>query len=162
MRQQTAIDLLEHQKKRINCDKLKREEWIVSTTAVLMKVFPLSARSKIRQIERLNEIPDFYSQLSPQQRTEITKRKAEAYLNNYIEEIELLDTESRSDKLDVMFKSPLFWVVIICVGLSSFVAGNRAAKIPETQKLDTQEIFSPRETTSHGKLLDSLIRMSQI
>lgn len=162
MRQQTAIDLLENQKKRINCDKLKREEWIVSTTAVLLKVFPLSARSKIRQIERLNEIPDFYAQLSAQQRIEITKRKAEAYLNNYLEEIELLGIESRSDKLDVLFKSPLFWAVIVCVGLTSFVAGNVAGKKSEIQQLNPQEIFAPRETLPHGKLLDSLIKMSQI
>lgn len=158
MRKQTALDLLELQKASIECDKLKREEWLVATTAVILRVFPLSAKSKIRQLERINEKSDFYSKLSEEQVINIRKRKAESYLNNYIEEIELLGTESKSDRLEILVSSVWFWAILICVAVTSYVAGSSLALTTEKpEQIYPREVFNLEQELKFQKnLIDSL------
>lgn len=124
MNKKDAIKLLEFQTKRINCSKLNREEWLVSTNAVLLKVFPLSAKSKIAQLARIQHISADLRSLSNDQQVSIRKNRAESYLKNHIEEIEFLGLESSTDNLSGLFKSIWFWAVLVSASTISFVAGN--------------------------------------
>lgn len=124
MNKKDAIKLLEFQTERINCPKLNREEWLVSTNAVLLKVFPLSAKSKIAQLARIQDISADLNSLSIDHQVSIRKNRAENYLKNHIEEIEFLGIESSSDNLGGLVKSIWFWAILVSASTMSFVAGN--------------------------------------
>lgn len=121
MRKSKAIGLLKIQIEKINDPQIKRPEWITTTSAVLTRVFPLSSTSKIAQIRSLENMPEFYSDISSHKRIATDKKKAEDFLNNYIEEIELLGTETRS-KMEMFFGNFRFWSILITICLLGFQA----------------------------------------
>ncbi|QED38224.1 hypothetical protein FK178_11085 [Antarcticibacterium arcticum] len=104
MRKTTGIKLLRSQIDKIHDRDLKRDAWILSTNSVILKVFPISSASKISQISKIEETPDFFNDISAQKRIEFRKLKAEQYLQNYIEEIDLLGTETTSNKMENFLK----------------------------------------------------------
>ncbi len=104
MRKSKAIGLLKIQIDKINDPDVKRPEWIITTSAVLARIFPISSRSKIAQIQSLENMPEFYNELSSGKRIETDKKKAATFLNNYIEEIELLGPET-SRKIEMFFRN---------------------------------------------------------
>lgn len=124
MNKKDAIKLLEFQTERINGSNLNREEWLDSTNAVLLKVFPLSAKSKIAQLTRIQNSSVDLRSLSIDQQVSIRKNRAENYLKNHIEEIEFLGMERSTDNLGGLFKSIWFWAVLVSASTMSFVAGN--------------------------------------
>lgn len=109
MRKKTSIKLLRYQIEKINDKNVNRNEWILLTNSVILRVFPASYLSKIRQISNIQETPDFFNDLPPHKIMELRKLKAERYLQNYIEEIELLGTESRSHKMENVLEYFRFW-----------------------------------------------------
>lgn len=143
MRKSKAIGLLKSQIDSINDPKIKRPEWIRSTSSILGRIFPLSSTSKIAQIQSLEKMPEFYQDISSDKRIETDKKKAETYLRNYIEEIELLGTEATS-KMEMFFGSFRFWSILLTICILSFVSGNSMAKEKEikTNQVNRLEIFS--------------------
>ncbi len=109
MRKTTGIKLLRSQIEKINDRNVNREEWILSTNSVILRVFPVSSSSKISQIANIEDTPDFFNDISVHQRIELRKLKAERYLQNYIEEIDLLGTESSPNKLEIFMAGFKFW-----------------------------------------------------
>lgn len=114
MRRTKAIGLLKVQIEKINDPDIKRPEWISTTSTVLSRIFPISSAAKIAQIQSLENIPEFYQDISSNKRIETDKKKAETYLKNYIEEIELLGMET-SNKMEMFFESFRFWSLIISI-----------------------------------------------
>lgn len=129
MNKKDAVRLLEYQTERINCSKMNREEWLVSTNAVLLKVFPLSAKSKISQLARIQNISTDLKELSPEHQISVRKNRAENHLKNYIEEIELLGIERPADNPGVLVKSVWFWAVLVAASTISYVAGSATHEI---------------------------------
>lgn len=123
MNKKKAIELLQIQLEKIDDNQMTLDQWILSTSSVLSRVFPISAFHKITQIEKISDTPQFYNDISNQEKIDIRKRQARNYLKNFIEEIELLDLENSTDNYEVLVKNFSFWVIIICVALISFVAG---------------------------------------
>ncbi len=109
MRKTTGIKLLRLQIDKIHDRDIKRDAWILSTNSVILKVFPISFAPKISQIADIEATPEFFNDLSAQKRIEIRKLKAERYLQNYIEEIDLLGTEFPSNKLENFLEYFRFW-----------------------------------------------------
>ena len=109
MRKTAGIRLLKSQIDKINDQSIKRDEWITSTNSVLLKVFPVSSPAKISQMGNIEDTPEFFNDISPDKRTEIRKLKAERYLQNYIEEIDLLGTESDPNKVEGFLANLRFW-----------------------------------------------------
>lgn len=136
MRKSKAIGLLKIQIEKINDPLIKRDDWISSTTVVLSRVFPVSAEIKIAQIRELGIITEFYKDLPNEKRIETIKKKAATFLNNYIEEIELLGTET-SSKMEMFFGSFRFWSILITICLFSFIGGNSLAAGEEIKSLQT-------------------------
>lgn len=143
MRKSKAIGLLKMQIERINDPVIKRGEWISLTSAVLLRVFPLSAETKIRQLRELEIISEFYNDMSSEKRSETRKKKASTFLNNYIEEIELLGMETHN-KMEMFFGSFRFWSIVLTICLLSFIGGNSIAggKELQAQKNSRQEVYS--------------------
>lgn len=123
MRSRTAIRLLQSQIHKINDDTIKRDEWLISTSAVLLRVFPLSASKKIEQLEQIEKNPGYYEDLPKHKRIDNRKEKAKRFLNNYVEEIEVMGTESRGTKLEMFFGSFRFWLILSSICILSFIAG---------------------------------------
>lgn len=123
MNNKKAINLLEHQIEKIHDKTINREEWINLTIPVLINIFPVSASVKIAQIRTINDTQAENVDISGKDKIDIKKRKAERYLKNYIEEIELLDLENKSDKIEYLFKSFSFWAILISAMLISFIGG---------------------------------------
>ena len=109
MRKTTGIRLLKSQIDKIHDQSIKREEWITSTNSVLLKVFPVSSPTKISQMGNIEDTPEFFNDISPDKRNKIRKIKAERYLQNYIEEIDLLGTESDPNKVEGFLTNLRFW-----------------------------------------------------
>ena len=109
MRKTTGIRLLRSQIDKINDESIKRVEWIATTNSILLKVFPVSSQAKIIQIDNLEETPEFFNDISPLKRIELRKLKAKRYLENYIEEIDLLGTESNPNKIEGFLSNFRFW-----------------------------------------------------
>ena len=109
MRKTTGITLLKAQIDKINDQSIKRDEWITSTNSILLKVFPVSSPAKISQIGKIIDTPEFFNDISPLKGIEIRKLKAERYLLNYIEEIELLGMESNPNKIEGFLSNFRFW-----------------------------------------------------
>lgn len=123
MNNKKAINLLELQIEKIHDKRINREEWISSTIPVLINIFPISSSIKIAQIRTINDAQHQNTDITGKEKIDINKRKAERYLKNYIEEIELLDVENRSDKIGDLFKSFSFWAILISAMLISFIGG---------------------------------------
>ncbi len=102
---------------------MNREEWLNSTIPVLINIFPVSSSMKITQIRSINDAQNQITDISGKDKIDIRKRKAERYLRNYIEEIALLDVENRSDKIEDLFRSFVFWAILISAMLISFLGG---------------------------------------
>jgi len=143
MRKIKAIGLLKIQIEKINDPDIKRPEWIDTTAVVLAKIFPVSSSSKIAQIKSLEKIPEFYQDISSKKRIETDKKKAATFLNNYIEEIELLGPETNS-KMEMFFGSFRFWSILLTICISSFIGGNSIAAGEEIKLRHTTslQIFS--------------------
>lgn len=143
MRKSKAIGLLKAQIDKIDDPHIKRPEWITATSAMLARIFPLSSDSKIAQIQSLENMPEFYHDISSDKRIETDKKKAETYLKNYIEEIELLGPETNS-KMEMFFGSFRFWSIILTICILSFIGGNSMANEKEIKSGQSSrlEIFS--------------------
>lgn len=124
MKKKDAVRLLELQVKKIHYENISREEWINSTISVILKIFPISASYKITQIESIENAEKNNIDISKKEKVDIKKRQAERFLKNYIEEIELLDLENKSDKLEDLLNSFIFWVILISAVVISFVGGS--------------------------------------
>lgn len=98
-----------------------REEWINSTIPVLIDIFPVSSSKKVAQIQTINNAEHQNVDITRKDNNDLNKRKAEQYLKNYIEEIELLDLENRSDRIGNLFRSFSFWAILISAILLSFI-----------------------------------------
>ena len=109
MRKTTGIRLLKSQIEKIKDQNIKREEWITTTNSILLKVFPVSSPAKISQMGNIEDTPEFFNDISPIQSVEIRKLKAERYLQNYIEEIDLLGTEAHPNKIEGFLSNFRFW-----------------------------------------------------
>lgn len=109
MRKTKGIRLLKSQIDKINDQSIKREEWITTTNSILLKVFPISSSAKISQMGNIEDTPDFFNDISPLKGIELRKLKAERYLQNYIEEIDLLGTESHPNKIESFLSNFRFW-----------------------------------------------------
>lgn len=109
MKKSTGIKLLRLQIDEIQDRDIELDAWILSTNSVISKVFPISSALKISQLAEIEATPDFFNDLSTQKRIEIRKLKAVSYLQNYIEEIDLLGTESPSNKLENFLEYFRFW-----------------------------------------------------
>ena len=109
MRKTTGIRLLKSQIDKINDQNIKRDEWISSTNSILLKVFPVSSPAKISQLRNIEDTPEFFNDISALKRVELRKLKAERYLQNYIEEIDLLGTESNPNKIEGFLSNFRFW-----------------------------------------------------
>src|SRR5690606_28842358 len=128
------------------------------TSVVLMRVFPLSAETKIKQLQELETTSDFYNELSSEKRIEARKKKAATFINNYIEEIELLGMETHN-KMEMFFGSFRFWSILITICLLSFIGGNSiaAGKKLNAQKTSRQQVYSlNQELLLHKTEIDSL------
>lgn len=161
MRKSKAIGLLKVQIEKINDPNIKRPEWINNTSAVLTRIFPLSSAAKILQIEGLENIPEFYEDISSEKRIQTDKKKAEAYLKNYIEEIELLGMET-NNKMEMFFGSFRFWSILLTICLLSFLGGNSIAvgKELQAQKNSRQEVYSlSQELLLQKAEIDSLNKL---
>lgn len=123
MNNNKAIHLPELQIEKIHDKTVNREEWIHSTIPVLINIFPVSSTIKIAQVRSINEAQNENTDISGKDKIDIRKRKAERYLKNYIEEIELLDLENKSDKMEHLFKSFSFWAILISAILISIIGG---------------------------------------
>lgn len=135
-----------------------RPEWINNTSVVLARLFPLSSTSKISQIQSLENIPEFYHDISSVKRIETDKKKAETYLNNYIEEIELLGPET-SSKMEMFFGSFRFWTILLAICILSFIGGNSlsAGEELKSKQNSSLQIFSlNQELLFQKKEIDSL------
>lgn len=86
-------------------------------------IFPVSSSLKIAQIRTISDTQNQNADISGKDKIDIRKRKAERYLKNYIEEIELLDVENKSDKIEDLFKSFVFWAILLSAMLISFIGG---------------------------------------
>ncbi len=158
MRKNKAIGLLKIQIEKIEDPAIKRTEWIESTVVILSRIFPISSSSKIAQIESLENMPEFYQDISPDKRIKTDKKKAEAYLCNYIEEIELLGTETNS-KMEMFFGSFRFWTILLTVCILSYIGGNSTATGKELKPQQTSnfKIYSlNQEILLYKKEIDSL------
>ena len=109
MRKTTRIRLLKSQIDKINDQNIKRDEWIATTNSIILKVFPVSSPAKISQMGNIEDTPEFFNDISPVKRIELRKLKAERYLQNYIEEIDLLGTESNPNKIEGFLSNFRFW-----------------------------------------------------
>ncbi len=127
MRTRTAIRLIKSQINKINDDNINRDEWLVSTTAVVLRIFPLSASKKIEQLEQIRDNPVYFEDLPAQKRIDNRKEKARRFLNNYIEEIEVMGTESTGSKLEMFFGSFKFWMILSSICILSFIAGTTSS-----------------------------------
>ena len=112
---------------KINDENIKRDEWIISTSAVLIRVFPLSANKKIEQLEQIQNNPAYFEDLPAHKKIDKRKEKARRFLNNYIEEIELMGTESTGSKLEMFFGSFRFWLILSSICILSFIAGTTSS-----------------------------------
>jgi len=158
MRKSKAIRLLKQQIDKINDPLIKRQEWIALSSALLLRVFPLSAEIKIKQLQELDADSDFYNDMSAGKRIENKKKKAESYINNYIEEIELFGMESHN-KIEMFFGSYRFWGILITICLLSFMGGNSIATGEElnAQKTARQQVYSLNQELLFQKTeIDSL------
>lgn len=131
MTTRTAIRLLQTQIHKIDDDNLKREEWLVSTSAVLLRVFPLSASKKLVQMEQIQNNPGYFENLPAQKIINNRKEKARRFLNNYIEEIEVMGIERTGYKLEMFFGSFRFWMILFSICILSFIAGTSSSNSPE-------------------------------
>lgn len=159
MKKGKAINLLRSQIEKIHDERINREEWLLSTSAVVLRIFPLSAQYKIEQLEKLRQDPDYFTDISALNRIKNRKLKAEAFLTNYIEEIELLGIESSGNKLEMLFGSFRFWMILTGICGLSFIIGNTAGSpdLRSLQQLQKKE-FKDLENQLYlqRKKIDSL------
>ena len=163
MKKSKAIGLLKIQIKKINDPNIPRPEWISNTSVILARIFPLSSTSKIAQLQSLENMPEFYQDISSDKRIETDKKKAETFLNNYIEEIELLGPET-SSKMEMFFGSFRFWTILITICSLSFIGGNSLAAEEAFASLQTSsiQIYSlKQELMLQKKEIDSLKKVIQ-
>lgn len=159
MKKSKAIKLLRLQIARINDERINREEWLFSTSSLLLRIFPLSAKYKIGQLEQIRQDPEYFSDISASKRIKNRKLKAESYLNNFIEEIELLGLESSGNKLEVLFGSFRFWMILLGICSLSFIVGNTtgAPGIKSLQQLQKKEYRDlENQLYQQRKKIDSL------
>lgn len=161
MKQRTAIRLLRTQLQKINNEDIKRDEWLISTSAVLLRVFPLSANKKIEQLEQIQNNPVYFEDLPAQKIIDNRKEKARRFLSNYIEEIEVMGTENPGSKLEMFFGSCRFWLILFSICILSFIAGNANSQESVTGKYDptSLDIFEDMERRLHlqKSTIDSLL-----
>ncbi len=163
MKKRTAIKLLKEQVHKINDNNIKRDEWLVKTSAVLLRIFPLSADKKIGQLEQIENNPGYFEDLPVQKRIAARKEKAERFLNNYMEEIEVMGTESTGSKLELFFGSFRFWIILSSICILSFIAGTTSTSpIADTENFDLNslKIYEDMEKQLNLKqnTIDSLSR----
>lgn len=161
MKKRTAIRLLKSQIHKIDDEKIKRDEWLVATSTVLLRIFPLSANKKIEQLEQIQNNPVYFEDLPEQKIIENRKEKARRFLNNYIEEIEVMGTESTGSKLELFFGSFRFWLILSSICILSFIAGTTSsAQEPMTGNYDPTrlDLFEDMERQLHlqKSTIDSL------
>lgn len=160
MKKKKAIELLNSQLEKIDDNQIKREEWLMSTSSVLSRIFPLSASYKIDQLEKIRESPDYFEEISERKRIQTRKTMAARFLKNHIEEIELLGMEGSGSKLVAFFGSFRFWLILTGVCSLSFIIGNSAAKphiqsFKHSQQEESQDL--ERLLYLQKKKVDSLI-----
>lgn len=98
------------------------DAWIYTTSLVLTKIFPISYSIKIAQIKTIND-PQEFNDFTGKEKFDMAKRKAEHFLKNYIEEIELLDIENKNEIFGDLAGSFVFWAILISAMVTSFIAG---------------------------------------
>ncbi|CAN5223150.1 hypothetical protein BH23BAC2_BH23BAC2_17790 [soil metagenome] len=161
MRKSRAIGLLKTQIEKIDDPAIMRAEWINTTSAVLTRIFPESSPTKIAQIKTLENMPEFYHDISKDKRIETDKRKAETFLRNYIEEIELLGTET-SSKMEMFFGSFRFWSILITICILSFIGGSSRAtgkEIKTGQSIRMENFSLNQNLLLQKRQIDSLKRV---
>ena len=161
MKKSKAIGLLQIQIEKINDPAVKRDEWLSSTSSVLIRIFPLSSKLKIEQLEDIRKDPQYFEDISLDERIAVRKKKAERFLLNYIEEIELLGPESTVSKMEVLFGSARFWLLLISICCLSFIAGNSTpAKVFKQSHLQQFQEME-REIIKQKQEIDSLTKELQ-
>lgn len=161
MRKSKAIRLLNQQIEKIDDPLINRQEWISLSSALLLRVFPLSAEIKIKQLQELDAHSDFYNDMSSGKRIENKKKKAESYINNYIEEIELFGIESHN-KIEMFFGSYRFWGILLTICLLSFIGGSSISSGEElnAQQTARQQVYSlNQELLLKNTEIDSLKKL---
>ncbi|WP_373055785.1 hypothetical protein [Zunongwangia sp. H14] len=118
-----AKAVLEFQKRRIWDPLVSREEWLAGVIPIILNIFPKSAAGKVSLLENLNDDPDFYEGLDSNEKKKLRRRKAEKYLQNFIEEIEFLGLEDKYIEVGDLLRNYTFWVIIIFAGLAGFYGG---------------------------------------
>lgn len=156
MKQSKSIRLLENQIENIQNKAINRDEWLTSTASVLLRVFPLSAQIKIDQLKNIEKNPQYFEDISAEEKIAVRKSKAKRYLQNYIEEIELLGLESNGSKLELFFGSLRFWLLVIALCGVSFLAGNTASGKVFRQSHIQEYHELEQQIDSQKKEIDSL------
>lgn len=162
MKKSKAIRLLENQIDKIEDQRMKRDEWLSSTASVLLRVFPVSYQLKIDQLKDIQNNPQYFEDITTEERIAIRKGKAKRFLLNYIEEIELLGVEGTGSKLELFFGSVRFWFILTALCSLSFLVGNsttarvfRQSHIQNYQELEKQIHIQKKEIDSLTKELRS-------
>jgi hypothetical protein len=122
MKKKCAIRLLELQIEKIHNKNVSIDAWIYTTSLVLTKIFPISYSIKIAQIKTIND-PQEFNDFTGKEKFDMARRKAEHFLKNYIEEIELLDIENKNEIFGDLAGSFVFWAILISAMVTSFIAG---------------------------------------
>lgn len=161
MKKSKAIRLLENQIDKIEDKNIQRDEWLSSTASVLLRVFPVSSQIKIEQLSNIEKSPQYFEDISAEERIALRKSKARRYLLNYIEEIDLLGVESSGNKLEIFFGSLRFWILLVALCGLSFLVGNTtpAKVIKQSHIQDYQEM--EQQIIHQKKKIDSLTRELQ-
>lgn len=104
-----AVELLKKQKQEFSDSFITLDEWITSTSATLVDIFPLSGRMKVSQVKDIKNIPPFLLHLSENEKAKWRKTRIDSYLNNYIEEIEVFGLEEKGENITTLLKKVLFF-----------------------------------------------------
>lgn len=160
MKKNKALHLLATQKAKIR-ESESRKEWLVTTAAILVQIFPLSANYKIEQLTSIINSPDYKEGLSSSQKDSRIWNKEQRFLEDCEEEVRLLGIESRSDNAFLFARNINFWIIIIAVASISYVLGNiNTSDQTGVQKKYVEELTRLRNQLEiHQKRIDSLTKV---
>lgn len=164
MNKQKAISLLKHQIQTINDPSINRKEWITTTVAVVQRIFPHSSAHKTEQIQNIENNPEYFQEISIKQRIHTKKSKAENHLLNYIEEIELLGMENYGAKMEMIFGSWRFWMILLTLCTFCFIGGTAAAETDVSFRQSVSGLIEEmeRQLDLQQEEIDSLRKELQI
>lgn len=160
MKKNKALRLLAAQRSKVEQEG-SQKEWLITTTAVLVKIFPLSADYKIEQLSQIFNDSGHSHKLSPLGVDSRIRNKKKQFLEDCAEEIRLLGMESRSDNAFIFARNIHFWVIVIAVSSISYVFGNiNTTSQTSVQQKYVEELTKLRNQLEiHQKKIDSLTRV---